>query len=87
MGLALSLLIIVVVVIAVGCFLLRRPHGKVTLLGPPTAREIEDARQFANLLASQIKLYNAQQVQQGKAHQDLYQRSARSRSAEGRVEW
>jgi hypothetical protein len=77
MRVALALLIIVAAVIAVGVFLLRRAHGEVALVGPPTEREIQDARQFALLLASQIKMYNAQQVEQGQVHQDLCQRLSR----------
>lgn len=43
-------------------------------LTPEDQRRHDEARRFARLLVSEIRLYNEQAVQDGKANQDIYQR-------------
>lgn len=43
-------------------------------LTPEEQRRHDEARRFARLLVSEIRLYNEQAVQDGKANQDIYQR-------------
>jgi hypothetical protein len=41
---------------------------------PEEERKHEEARRFARLLVSEIRLYNEQAVQEGKANRDIYAR-------------
>ncbi len=43
-------------------------------LTPEEQRRHDEARRFARLLVSEIRLYNEQAVQEGKANRDIYQR-------------
>jgi hypothetical protein len=43
-------------------------------LAPEEERKHEEARRFARLLVSEIRLYNEQAVQDGRANSDIYQR-------------
>ncbi len=43
-------------------------------LAPEDQRRHDEARRFARLLVSEIRLYNEQAVQIGKVHKDIYQR-------------
>lgn len=43
-------------------------------LTPEEQRRHDEARRFARLLVSEIRLYNEQAVQDGKANRDIYQR-------------
>ena len=44
---------------------------------PEEEAQFEEARRFARLLISEIKLYNESQVDEGRQHSDLYQRLSR----------
>jgi hypothetical protein len=57
----------------------RRRYGMdvdlpVEVAGEEERRLHNDARRFARLLVSEIKLYNEQKVMEGRSHQDLYER-------------
>lgn len=50
------------------------PVREVPVLSPEEQRRHDEARRFARLLVSEIRLYNEQAVQDGKANKDIYRR-------------
>ncbi len=43
-------------------------------IGPEEQKAHEDAKRFARLVVSEIKLYNESKVNEGRRHKDLYER-------------
>jgi hypothetical protein len=69
MSQSLLLILIAVVALALIIFIVFKP--KTSAVQPmPDA----DARRFARLLVAEIKLYNAQQIEEGRRSKDLYRR-------------
>jgi hypothetical protein len=72
-----STVIIVVValaVVAVWIAARRSARTRIDPNAPPSPKDREDARRFARLLASEIRLYNPRDVEDGRRYGDLYAR-------------
>ena len=44
------------------------------MLSPDAQKAHEDAKRFARLIVSEIKLYNEAKVNEGRRHKDIYER-------------
>jgi hypothetical protein len=51
-----------------------RPKAAVAPVGPEEQKAHEDAKRFARLVVSEIKLYNESKVNEGRRHKDIYER-------------
>jgi hypothetical protein len=51
-----------------------KPKAAATPVGPEEQKAHEDAKRFARLVVSEIKLYNESKVNEGRRHKDIYER-------------